>query len=131
MHWIVRGILGLWALFFGWTGLQGLIAPDSYVPVLGIILGGEGTNTLRADLSSFFILSALCAGWSALRPGMFIWLLVPIGLFGLAFSGRVVGLMLGDAMGPLTQTSMLAEAVSVVLLATCAYYFSRLPAQYR
>lgn len=128
MHWIVRGIVGLWAVFFGWTGLSGLIDPDSYTAAIGVITGGEGTNTLRADLSAFFILSALCAGWAALRPSHHRLLYVPIALFGFAFLGRVLGVMLGDPLGQMTQTSMIAEAVSVLLLFGAQRYLSRLPA---
>ncbi|MEQ1509476.1 MAG: hypothetical protein ABL909_03630 [Sphingopyxis sp.] len=127
MHWIIRGAVALWAIYFGWTGLTGLSDPSSYSDFFGITGNAVAMNTIRADLSAFFIVSAIAAGWAALRPELHHWLFVPAGLFGMALLGRAIGVMMGDPCEGVIRTSMIAEAVSVLLLIGAQRWFARNP----
>ncbi|MEQ1687203.1 MAG: hypothetical protein ABL874_01375 [Sphingopyxis sp.] len=128
MHWIVRGAVALWAVYFGWTGLTGLSDPATYQELLGVS-GPDAVamNTIRADLSSFFIVSAVAAGWAALRPELHRLLFIPVALFGMALIGRAIGVMMGDPFGGLIRFSMIGEAVSVLLLIGAQRWFARIP----
>lgn len=127
MHWIIRGAVALWAVYFGWTGLTGLSDPTTYHELLGVSGDAVGMNTIRADLSAFFILSAVTAGWAALRPELHRLLYIPAALFGLALAGRAVGVLMGDPFDGLIRFSMTAEAVSVLLLIGAQWWMSRNP----
>ncbi|MEK6540696.1 MAG: hypothetical protein AABZ45_01100 [Pseudomonadota bacterium] len=128
MHWIIRGVVALWAVYFGWTGLTGLSDPTSYHELLGVSGDAVGMNTIRADLSAFFILSSVTAGWAALRPELHLLLYIPAALFGLALAGRAVGVMMGDPFDGLIRFSMVAEAVSVLLLIGAQRWLARFSA---
>lgn len=115
-NWILRGILILWAAFFGLTGIQGLLSSAPYFDLFGVTGGETGINTLRADLSAFFLVSAAGALIGALRPGASRALLMPAALFGTALVGRAIGLALGDPMTAEITQAMIAEAISVALM---------------
>jgi hypothetical protein len=125
MDWIVRGILALWGIFFGWIGISGLIDPQTYVDTFGISGDAAAMNTIRADFSAFFLMSGGAACWTALRPEHSKLLLVPIAAFGLALAGRLLGLMLGDPFAASVRQSVIVEAVSVVLLVGVMLWLGR------
>jgi hypothetical protein len=125
INWILRGILILWAAFFGLTGFQGLIADAPYAEMFGVTGGDTGINTLRADLSAFFLVAAAGALVGALRPGASRALLVPAALFGTAFVGRATGLVLGDPLTAQISQAMIAEAISTVLMLGAMWQLSR------
>jgi|GEM_PF-971187 len=126
MKWIIRGILILWAAFFGLTGLQGLLAQAPYFELFGITGDATAINTIRADLSAFFLVAAGGALFGALRPGASRALLVPAALFGTALLGRALGvLVLGDTLTAAITQAMLAEAISVALMLGAMWQFSR------
>lgn len=123
-NWIrlmLRGAVALWAAYFLVIGVRGLIDPAVYADNLGVSLDGIfGASTIRGDLSAFFIVSGVFALLGALpfrdgRRRRHDWLLVPASLFGVALIGRAISLAVG-ANDPGITTSMIAEAVSVVLL---------------
>lgn len=116
MDWIVRGLIALWGIFFGWIGVSGLIDPQTYVDTFGISGDTAAMNTIRADFSAFFLMSGGAACWAALRPEHAKVLLVPIAAFGLALAGRLLGLMLGDPFAGSVRQSIVVEAVSVLWL---------------
>lgn len=116
MDWIVRGVIALWGIFFGWMGVSGLIEPQTYVDTFGISGDAMAMNTIRADFSAFFLMSGGAACWAALRPEHAKLLFVPIAAFGLALGGRILGLMLGDPFGGSVRQSIVVEGVSVLLL---------------
>ncbi len=117
MDWVVRGIILLWAAFFGWMGLTGLADPHVYVQQFGIAGDAAALNTVRSDFSAFFLIAAGAAAWGVLRPEHRLLLLLPAALFGTALLGRFIGLMLGDPAAPVVTQSMMAEGISVLLLA--------------
>lgn len=124
-NWILRGILILWAAFFGLTGMQGLLSPEPYFELFGVTGGETGINTLRADLSAFFLVSAAGALIGALRPGASRALLVPAALFGTALAGRAVGVVLGDPLTAQITQAMIAEAISTALMLGAMWQLSR------
>jgi hypothetical protein len=118
---ILRLLVTIWALFFGILGLRGLIDPSVYVQQFDLpTLGAAARNSVRADFSAFFLVAAGAALYGAWARDAAHWLRVPAMLFGGALLFRALGLALGDPMGPIVQTSMIAEAVSAVLLFTAA-----------
>ena len=57
-NWIWRGVVLLWAAFFAIVGLRGLFDPASYSETFSFSITGVAINTLRADLSAFFIVAS-------------------------------------------------------------------------
>lgn len=99
--------LGLW--FFVKT-------PDAAAGFFVQPLGAAGQATLRADMSSFFLISAawaFYAAWTARGAA----LLVPGALYAVAVSGRALNLLVN---GPYDGAAlpMIAEAV---LIALCVF----------
>jgi len=118
---VLKMLVLLWAVFFGVLAMRGLIDPSVYRAQFGFPeMAGEATNTIRADLSSFFIVSSVAAAWGALAAGRSSLLYVPAALFGTALIGRGLGGLLGDGFGPLVTTSMAVEGVSVMLMIVAA-----------
>lgn len=113
---LIRALLLLWAAFFALTGLQGLFGAEPYSALFGISGDATGINTVRADLSAFFLVAAGGAALGAWRPTTAQALWVPIALFGCALVGRAIGLALGDPLTSQITQAMVAEAVSVALL---------------
>lgn len=126
INWVVRGIVLLWAAFFLVTGLQGLSAGAPYFDLAGPVTSPTGLNTIRADLSSFFLVAAVFAMIGAVRPGALRALLVPAALFGMALLGRLLGLALfGDTLTAAITQAMIAEAISAALLLGAYWHLSR------
>ena len=121
MAWILKILVLLWAAFFGVLAVRGLIDPSVYRAQFGFPeMAGGAINTIRADLSSFFIVAAVTAAWGALAAGRSSLLYIPAALFGTAMIGRGLGGLLGDGFGPMVISSMAVEAVSVVLMVVAA-----------
>ena len=129
MDWIVRGLLALWGIFFGWMGVSGLIDPQTLVDTFGVSGDAMAMNTIRADFSAFFLMAGGAACWAALRPEHAKVLLVPIAAFGLALGGRILGIMLGDPFAGSVRQSVVVEAVSVLLLIGALLFLTRRHAQ--
>ena len=67
VNWVLRGAVLLWAVFFTILGAQGLLDPATYTETFGIAVDGAAANTVRADLSAFFLVAAGSAAIGALR----------------------------------------------------------------
>lgn len=128
MQWIIRGLVGLWAVFFGWTGLTGVVSSATYGELFGISGDAFVMNTVRADLSAFFIVSALAAGWAALRPERHRLLFIPAALFGTAMLGRLLGVLMGDPFSGTISQSVIIEGVSVLLMLGAQRWMASQPA---
>jgi hypothetical protein len=113
---VLRGAVLLWAAFFAIVGARGLLDPASYSETFGFTISGVAINTLRADLSSFFLVSAGAAALGALIPVWVRALLVPAALFGTALAGRLVGVAMGDPTNFGIVQGMIVEALSVLLM---------------
>jgi len=125
VNWVLRGAVLLWALFFLIVGARGLIDPASYTETFGIIVDGPATNTIRADLSSFFLVASGAAAIGALVPGWLRALLVPAALYGTALAGRLFGVASGDPVNSGIVQAMIIEALSVALMAGSWWVLSR------
>ncbi|MEY4270408.1 MAG: hypothetical protein RLZZ58_1624 [Pseudomonadota bacterium] len=129
LNWVLRGVLILWAAFFGLMGARGFLNPDYWVSMFGVFGDSTGTNTLRADLAAFFLVSAGGALYGALVPGALRALWVPAALFGTAFVGRIYGLTMGgDALTAQISQALLIEAISTTIMLVCWWHLSRPPA---
>lgn len=118
IHWVLRGALLLWAAFFAIVGIRGILDPASFSDMFGIAADGRAANTVRADLSAFFLVSAGGAALGALVPHWTRALLVPAALYGVALIGRLIGLISGDFVDEAIVQAMIVEALSVMLLLT-------------
>lgn len=74
----------------------------------------QGIATMRADMTSFFLVAALFALYGAWK-GKANALLVPACLFGIALFGRFVSLAM-DGASPTAFEPMIAEAVMIAVL---------------
>lgn len=125
INWVLRGALILWALFFTIVGVRGIFDPTSFTDTFGIIVEGVATNTIRADLSAFFLVSAGSAAIGALVPGWSRALLVPAALYGTALLGRLLGASMGDEVNFGVIQAMIIEALSVGLMVGSWWVLSR------
>lgn len=114
---VLRGAIVLWAAFFLFLGLRGLVEPGVYAETFGFKIEAAAANTLRADFSAFFIVASVSAILGALVPAWNKALLVPAALFGTALLGRIIGASMGDFVNNGIVQAMIVEALSVVLLA--------------
>ncbi|MBK6411939.1 MAG: hypothetical protein IPF76_02480 [Sphingopyxis sp.] len=124
-NWIWRGAVLLWAAFFAIVGLRGLFDPMSYSETFNFSITGVAINTLRADLSAFFIIASGAAVIGALVPSWVRALLVPAALFGMAFVGRLIGAAMGDPTNWGIIQGMIVEALTVVLMLASWWVLSR------
>ena len=125
IHWILRGAVLLWALLFAIVGVQGILNPATFGETFGIGIEGTAANTVRADLSAFFLVAAGAAAIGALMRGWTHALLVPAALYGTALIGRLLGAGLGDAVDSGIVQAMIIEALSVALLLGSWWVLSR------
>ena len=125
VNWILRGAVLLWALFFAIVGLRGIFDPASFTELFGIVVEGAAANTVRADLSAFFLVAAGGAAVGALVPGWSRALLVPAALYGTALAGRLIGVGSGDLVNAGIVQAMIIEALSTGLMAASWWVLSR------
>jgi len=125
VNWVLRGAVLLWALFFVIVGARGLFDPASYAETFGIVVEGAATNTIRADLSAFFLVAACAAALGALVPGWVRALLVPAALYGTALAGRLFGAASGDPVNSGIVQAMIIEALTVLLMIGSWWVLSR------
>jgi len=115
LRFALTALLFVGGLFFLIDGIAFLFAPDMIAPSqFGLSPdGAQGWATLRADMTAFFLVGGTCmiiGGWR--RSGDV--LLVPAMLFGIAITGRVIG-VLADGTYDMFWLPMLVEASVVVV----------------
>ena len=125
INWVLRGAVLLWAVFFFMIGARGVLDPASYTDTFGFTISGVAINTLRADLSSFFLVSAGAGALGALVPGWVRALLVPAALYGTALTGRLIGVAMDDPTNFGIVQGMIIEALSVLLMVGSWWVLSR------
>ena len=114
MRLILTALLFVGGLFFTITGIGFLFTPQSSASSLGLVASGaQGWSTIRADMTAFFIVGGMCMVWGAWRRAGDV-LLVPAALFGIAFTGRLVGLI-ADGFYDGALMPMGAEALVVIV----------------
>lgn len=129
INWVLRGAVILWAAFFAIVGVRGLLDPASFTDMFGIGIEGVAANTVRADLSAFFLVAAGGAALGALLPGWTRALLVPAALYGTALIGRLFGVASGDAINDGVVQAMIIEALTVMLMVGSWRVLSRSPVE--
>lgn len=125
INWVWRGAVLLWAAFFTILGVQGLLDPATFTETFGISVEGAAANTVRADLSAFFLVAAGGAAVGALVPGWTRALLVPAALYGTALVGRLIGAAMGDLINGAIVQAMIIEALTVALMVASWWVLSR------
>lgn len=102
-------------LMFLFLGLSFLVDPVAAGADFGLALdSAHGKASVRADMTAFFVVGAVCMMVGAWRRNGDL-LLVPAGLFGVALLGRLVGWAI-DGPWPGFLVPMLVEALMVILL---------------
>ncbi len=118
---VVTALIGLFGLAMG---LMFLVNPGGSAADFALSpIGSQGFATLRADFPAFFFVAgifALLGAWKASSEP----LKVPILLYGIAFFGRTVSLVL-DGAGPMAYPPMAFEAGIVVLLIVAQQVFRK------
>lgn len=125
INWVLRGAVLLWAALFTIVGVQGVLDPATFQQQFGIGIEGAAANTVRADLSAFFLVAAGGAAIGALVPGWSRALLVAAALFGTALAGRLLGAAMGDVVNPGIVQAMIIEALSAALMVGSWWILSR------
>ncbi len=124
MQTIIRIVLGVAGLFFVGLGLAFLFAPEARGASLGLAAAGSlGRSTLRADMTAFFVLAGGGLLFAAIRQRALA-LLLPMALFGIAFFGRLVGVLMDGATHDVLQP-MAVEALMVALCALATPFLGR------
>lgn len=114
MRFVLTAILMLGGIVFVLIGLGFLIQPEDSAAGFGLAgRGAQGLSTLRADMTAFFVVGGVAMIWGAWKRNGEL-LLVPAALFGIAFAGRAVSLVV-DGFYEGWWTGMTVEALVVAL----------------
>lgn len=120
MHFVLSALVALLALLDLMLGVGFLINPaasgaDFGLSAVGTGGGAEGLSAMRADFTAFFLVAALFMGIGAWRRRGDV-LTVPLALFAIAFTGRLINLVVvGSYEG--WWLPMVVELGHVVILA--------------
>ena len=115
MRLLLTGLIFAAGLLFLFMGASFLLDPVASGADFGLTPdSAHGLATIRADLTAFFVVGAVCMMVGAWRRNGDL-LLVPAGLFGVALLGRFVGLAVDGPWDRYWQP-MLVEALMVILL---------------
>ncbi|MDG6080159.1 hypothetical protein E3U23_13270 [Erythrobacter litoralis] len=116
MNFILTTLIVIGAIVDAMLGLGFLFDPAGSGGEFGLLSDGPaGLSSMRADFTAFFLVSAACMSWGGWRRRGGV-LLVPLALFGVAFVGRLINLIV---VGPydLWQMPMLVELAHIIVLA--------------
>jgi len=124
MLWIGR-IAGFLVFLFSLAmGLMTLADPARMGEVLGLTsLTEMGRNTVRADISAFFLASAIACG-GGLFTGRSNWFFAAALLYGMAVSGRLIDALIAGAPDRLAG-SVVIKLVLVVLAIVAGRFTAR------
>lgn len=115
MRIILTALIFVGGLFFLVTGMGFLADPVNSGETFGLrAIDADGLVTMRADMTAFFVIAAICMLIGAWRRNGDI-LLVPAGLFGVALVGRFVSIA-ADGTEPGFWMPMAVEALTVIVL---------------
>ena len=116
MHLILSAIIILLAVIDAVVGVGFLVNPAIAGADIGLtVAGNAGTSSLRADLTAFFFVAALFMAWGAWRRRGEL-LLAPLALFAIAFTGRLINLLVEGSYDG-WWLPMAVEMAHVVVLA--------------
>lgn len=113
MRLILTALIFLGGLFFLVTGIGFLVDPVSSAQQFGIeAIHSTGLAAIRADMTAFFVVAAVCMMTGAwFRNGTI--LLVPAALFGIALLGRTISVFADGTIEGFWMP-MLVEAICVI-----------------
>ena len=116
MHLVLSAIIALLAILDAIVGVGFLVNPAQAAGDFGLSpTGTAGTSALRADFTAFFFVAALFMAWGAWRRRGEV-LLAPLALFTIAFTGRLINLLVeGSYEG--WWIPMAVEMAHIVVLA--------------
>ena len=114
MRFVLTALAMIGGIVFAFIGLGFFFTPETSGADFGLSPAGTmGLAVLRADMTAFFLVAAVCLIWGAWRRNGEL-LLVPAGLFGIAFTGRLLSAIV-DGTYPQFWLPMLVEAAMVVI----------------
>jgi hypothetical protein len=119
MRFVLTALAMIGGIVFTLIGLGFFFVPDTAGASFALLPDGvPGLAVMRADMTAFFVVGGVCMIWGAWKRNGEL-LLVPAALFGIAFCGRLLTVIID---GPSRQfwLPMLVEAatVAVTLLAS-------------
>ena len=119
MRFVLTALAMIGGIVFTLIGLGFFFVPDTAGSSFALLPDGvPGLAVMRADMTAFFVVGGVCMIWGAWKRNGEL-LLVPAALFGIAFCGRLLTVIVD---GPSRQfwLPMLVEAatVTVTLLAS-------------
>ena len=104
----------LGGIVFTLIGLGFFFQPHSTAASFNLLPDGiAGLAVLRADMTAFFVVGGVCMAWGAWKRNGEL-LMVPAALFGIAFTGRLLTVIV-DGRTPQFWLPMLVEASVVVV----------------
>lgn len=124
MNKLMRGLVGLWGLFFVTMAMAAWFRTGLFAGQLGLSpLGLLGNATVRADIGGLFLgigIFSLAAAWKQSRN----WLLGAMILLVAALAGRLVGAAL-DGTDDATLMPMVVEFLSIVTMLAARRFWPR------
>ena len=120
----LRIVLLLGGLFYAFMGASFLMDPHGAADGFALAASGpHGWSTIRGDMAAFFLVGALGLLWGAARRAATP-LIFTAALFGIAFTGRAINLVLVGAYDG-WLLPMAIEAITTVLSLVAARVLSR------
>jgi len=114
MRFVLTALAMIGGIAFTLIGLGFFFVPDTAGASFSLLPDGvPGLAVMRADMTAFFVVGGVCMIWGAWKRNGEL-LLVPAALFGIAFCGRLLTLIVD---GPSREfwLPMLVEAATVVV----------------
>ncbi len=114
MRFVLTALAMIGGIVFTLIGLGFFFMPDTAGESFSLLPDGiAGVAVLRADMTAFFVVAGVCMIWGAWKRNGEL-LLVPAALFGVAFCGRLVTLVV-DGASRQFWAWMLVEAAAVIV----------------
>jgi hypothetical protein len=114
MRFVLTALAMIGGIVFTLIGLGFFFVPDTAGASFALLPDGvPGLAVMRADMTAFFVVGGVCMIWGAWKRNGEL-LLVPAALFGIAFCGRLLTVIID---GPSRQfwLPMLVEAATVIV----------------
>lgn len=116
MRFLLTALAMIGGIVFTLIGIGFILTPESTGSGFGLLAnGGQGLAVMRADMTAFFVVGGLTLAFGAWQRNGEL-LLVPAALFGIAFTGRLVSLVVDGAYPGFWQPMLVEAAVVAVSL---------------
>ena len=114
MRFVLTALAMIGGIVFTLIGLGFFFVPDTAGASFALLPDGvPGLAVMRADMTAFFVVGVVCLIWGAWKRNGEL-LLVPAALFGIAFCGRLLTVIV-DGPSPQFWLPMLVEAATVAV----------------